>query len=141
MASWVEKAARQRALLLRDAPELWATLKVHLRQAVADYTRIYTPSGEVEVEYSNCLQVTENCVRIRILAPPAKSNGSVEIIFDPDDDSVSWDKQKLHAAVNDEDVVVLKDAKGEVLDLEQISEKILSPILKRLPHRKPNILL
>jgi hypothetical protein len=141
MASWVEKSARKHALILRDGPELWANLKVYLRQAVEDYTRIYTPTGEVEVQYSNCLQVTENCVRIRILAPPAKENVSLEIVFDPAKNSISWGKSTLDAAAEDDDVVVLKDKSGKSFDLEEISETILRPMLNKLPRRKPNITL
>src|SRR5205823_8527575 len=71
MPGWVEDDARKEALIYRDGPEVWRNLKLSLGQAVHDYTRIYSPPGTVEVEYSDCAPVTEYCVRIRVPIPSA----------------------------------------------------------------------
>jgi hypothetical protein len=55
MASWVEQEAKRWARIYKYGPEIWRNLKVSLEQAVSDYTRIYTPEGKQEFEYTDCM--------------------------------------------------------------------------------------
>jgi hypothetical protein len=141
MSSWVEDDARLEALVYRDGPEVWRNLKVSLQQAVADYTKIYTPAGEQEVEYTDCRPVTTDCVRIRIIPPPGKGDTSFEIRFSLEEKRIKCadSKAQFTLAVQDEQVI-LQNEDGKAVSPEDVSRAILKPLFDKLPRRKPNIL-
>lgn len=59
MPSWVEDQARVEARIYRDGREVWRNLKLSVRQALDDYTRIYSPPGMQEVAFTDCQATTE----------------------------------------------------------------------------------
>lgn len=81
---WVEDDATIKAILHRDGREAWRDIKTSIRQAVDDYTRIYSPPGAVEIQYAACVPTTDNCIRVRIVPNPGEQDKSFEIRFDPE---------------------------------------------------------
>ncbi len=81
---WIEDKARREAQIYRDGPEIWRNLKLSIRQEVEDYTRIYSPPGTMEIQFADCLAITENCIRVRTVAQPGIANASHELTFFPE---------------------------------------------------------
>jgi hypothetical protein len=141
MASWVEQEAKRWARIYKYGPEIWRNLKVSLEQAVSDYTRIYTPEGKQEFEYTDCMPVTENCVRIRLVPDSTgKAEKSIEVRFRPETYMIEVDREAIFSIglpMNDSTVVLMKD--GNPITIEDASKQLLIPLFSLIPQRKPNI--
>jgi hypothetical protein len=141
---WVADDANEKAILHRDGPEIWRDIKTSISQAVAEYTRIYSPPGEVEVQFTNCMPSTDNCVRVRIVPPPGKKDTSFEVTFDIE----TWKVQcsgvnlifKLEAMGQAHGhSAVIKDDNNKVVSAEDVSRAYLEPLFSKLPRLAPNI--
>jgi hypothetical protein len=142
MPSWVEEDARSEALLDREGPEVWRDLKASIRQGVADYTRIYTPEGTVEVQSGSCLIHSESCIQVRTVPPLEESVVSFEVNFSPDRHKIICDEVHVEfsLAVKDHEITI-QDRHGATVSLEDASKAVLKPLFSKLPHKKPNISL
>jgi hypothetical protein len=142
MASWVERDAMRMALLYRDGPEQWNNIKRSIRQAIEDYTRIYSAPGAPDVQYVDCGENTENCIRVRKVPAPNGNDFSYEIIFIPDQMKI---KCSLHALEYDLDIqdgqVVIEGPGKKHFSPDEVSESALRPLFERLTRKKPNITL
>jgi hypothetical protein len=138
MASWVEDDARINAILFRDGPELWRDLKSSLHQAVKDYTRIYSPQDVVEVQYTDCTPVSEECIRVRA-TPPGKPDISVEIRFSLENQQIQCSGNAGFTMAVESGEVVIKNKDGMKVTIEDASRTILKPLFDNLPRRRPNI--
>lgn len=144
--SWVEDDANKNALLHRDGPERWRDIKTSVREAVEDYTRIYSPPGVIEIQYTPCTPSTENCVRVRIMPTPGEKDVSFEITFDPRTWKIRCDGLKPTFTLGtvdmpDGNVVVIFDSNGKTVMPEDVSKEYLKPLFGRLPSRPPNIVV
>jgi hypothetical protein len=138
MSSWVEDDARIQAILFRDSPELWRDLKSSLHQAVKDYTRIYSPPDVVEVQYTDCTPVSEECIRVRAI-PPGKPDTSVEVRFSLENQQIQCSGDAIFTVAVESGEVVIKDKDGIKATIEDASRAILKPLFEKLPRRRPNI--
>src|SRR5678816_3566920 len=122
MPSWVDDQARIEATIYRDGPEVWRNLKLSLRQAIEDYTRIYTPAGMVEVEFTDCAHTTENCLRVRAIPQPGKPDTSYEITFSIDKRTIECSKQNTSfwLALLDGKVII-QDKDNKTVSIEDVS--------------------
>jgi hypothetical protein len=141
---WVEDEANKNALLHRDGPERWRDIKTSIREAVEDYTRIYSPPGVIEIQYTSCAPSTENCVRVRIMPSPGEKDVSFEITIDPATWKIQCDGLKALftlgiVAMIGEDAVAIFDGDGKSVLPEDVSKEYLKPLFAKLPVRRPNV--
>jgi hypothetical protein len=135
MSSWVEDEARAEAMLYRDGPEIWRDLKVSIKNAVEDYTRIYTPPGTVDVQYMDYQKAGETSILLRI-----DPGSSFEIRFDPETHKIvcAQGQVELLLVMRDGEIAI-RGPHGELESLEDASKAILKPLFSKLPHRRPKI--
>lgn len=141
---WVEDDARSKAILHRDGPELWRDVKLSLRQAINDYTRIYTPAGQIEVEYTDCKPVDPNCARVRIIPGPGRNEVSFEITLDAANWIIKCDSVKSTFRIEAMGQAhgysaAIVDENNKTVLPEDVSREYLEPLFSELPSRRPNI--
>jgi hypothetical protein len=143
VASWVEDDARRDALIYRDGPEVWRNLKLSLEQEVGKHVEIYDEPGTESIQFTNCLPISEDCVRIRILTPPVRYPPiSFDIRFSVKEKRITCvdTDTKFSLAVESQRVILL-DKEGKTVSIEDASRAILGPLFSKLPQRRPNIRL
>lgn len=139
---WVEKEARDEALLNRDGLEVWRDLIADIRYEVGEYTRIYSPAGLVEVEFNKCLQASANCIRVRTIPAPGAEDTSFELLFSADQHCIQCPEAGLtYRLAIEGDKVVIQDKDHATVAVEEVCKAFLKPLFAKLPRRKPNIIL
>jgi hypothetical protein len=135
---WVEDEARKAAIIFRDGPELWRDLNVSLRQAVEDYTRIYSPMDTQEVKFTNFQPDT--CVRVSTVPNAEDEDSPIEVRLSLFDQTIICDDSPWFTLSAKSGTVTLETLhRPRALSVEDACRMILRPLFWKLPHRKPNI--
>jgi hypothetical protein len=142
MPSWVERDAKRMALLYRDGPEQWSNIKLSIKQAIDDYIRIYSAPGAPDLQYVDCGENSENCIRVRKIPAPNGNDFSYEITFIPDQMKIKCSLHALEYSLQIDDGQVVIEGPGKKrLSPDEVSESALRPLFDRLPSKRPNITL
>jgi hypothetical protein len=150
MANWVENEARRQIIMMRHGPELWRNLRVAVETAINSWKRIYCHAQAQELEYTRCLEITENCFRVRSIPGPQEKERYFEVLYDPNTGFISVrperHRQAFHMCVTDDGKVTLikpsTDERPETpVSVEDVSRCLLKPFLDEFGLRKPLVTL
>jgi hypothetical protein len=141
--NWVAVEARNRALILRDGPELWRDFKLAVENSVSTWLRIYNRNLQPEIQFSGCHEITENCFRVRTIPQPGKAGKHFEVRYDPPSGTLRVMPYKRVFAITVQPDGSLKftstENPGSLMGPSELDREILEPFIDALGARNPDM--
>jgi hypothetical protein len=150
MANWVEREARRQIIMMRDGPELWRNLKMAVETAINSWRRIYCHPQARELEYERCLDITENCFRVRRIPGPQEKERYFEVLYYPDTGLISvrpkeYGKTLTMNVTAEGTITLIEPSNGgepeTPFTVDDASRYLLKPFLDEFGLRKPLVAL
>ena len=147
MSNWVRERARDEANIWQEPSQLWSALKTSIQEAVATWTKIYSPPGTQDLVVGSTAELACDSLTVTVILEPsdrARKN-RLDVAFDRSENliretpqpykktfHIHVDKAQNRVGLTQQDVPSSKD-----LLIEDACRLILEPLIESLGHRRP----